>query len=63
MTTQNTNSGKFRLNLTPDEISLKNAMERTLGVVYQEDIDRAFYQDDKKTLHHLIALTKEHIFG
>jgi len=63
MTTQNTNSGKFRLNLTPDEISLKNAIEKTLGVVYQEEIDRAFYQDDKALLHKLIALAKEHICG
>jgi hypothetical protein len=63
MNTQNTNSGKFRLNLTPDEISLKNAIEKTLGVIYQEDIDRAFYENDKKTLYHLIALTKEHIYG
>jgi hypothetical protein len=63
MEQQNTKSGKFRLNLTPDEISLKYAIEKTLGEIYQDEIDKAFYENDKILLHKLIALAKEHIYG
>jgi hypothetical protein len=63
MSTNNINSGKFRLNLTSDEISLKYAIEKTLGEIYQDEIDKAFYENDKILLHKLIALAKEHIYG
>jgi hypothetical protein len=63
MEQQNTKSGKFRLNLTPDEISLKNALEHNLGKMYQDEIDQAFYQDDKILLHRLMGLAKAHLHG
>lgn len=63
MNQQKIKSGKFRVNLTPDEISLKNALEKILGKLYQDDIDKAFYEDDKLILHKLTALAKEHIYG
>ncbi len=57
------NNRNFRLNLNPNELSLKKAMENTLGPVYQEDINKAFYQDDKNLLHKLMGLTKAHLYA
>ncbi len=63
MNTNITKSGKFRLNLTPDEISLKSALEHNLGKIYQDEIDEAFYNDNKILLHRLMGLAKAHLHG
>lgn len=55
--------GKFRLNLSQTDITLKRVLETRLGIVYQTEIDEAFFNNNESLLHKLIALAKEHIYG
>lgn len=55
-------NGKFKLNLSQTDLTLKRVLETHLGIVYQKEIDEAFFNNNEGLLHDLIALTKEHIF-
>lgn len=55
--------GKFRLNLSQTDITLKRVLETRLGIVYQSQINEAFFNNNEALLHKLLALAKEHIYG
>lgn len=56
-------NGRFKMNLSKTDITLKKAMETRLGIVYKEEIDEAFFDNNQVLLHKLLTLCKEHIYG
>jgi len=59
MTTEQT--GKFRLNLTPDEIVVYNSLRRLLGELYYSEIDKAFYFEKESLKQDLIGQARKRL--
>lgn len=55
------NSGKFRLNFSDDDETLKNILHNTLGEDFRKIIDDAYLFNDKLTIDKLTILAKENI--
>lgn len=55
------NSGKFRLNFSETDETLKNILHDTLGEDFRKVIDEAYLFEDKLTIKKLSQLAVENI--